>query len=90
MTRFEQFGLSSTGRINAEIKHNSQFQTLLVVQPASLDHGDHGAVFENCEAKDSAEIYNVFSIYAMALVGKIQDHGLEWQGSFGLRLTSGT
>lgn len=82
MTNFEQFGLSSIRRINAEMEHNSQFQTLLVVQPAQVHHGGHGALFENDEAKDSAEIYNAFSTYAMTVVGNVQDHGLQLQVSF--------
>lgn len=71
---FEQMGLQNIRKISEDAEHSCDFQTLLVVQPASLD--GQASIFKPLEAPRAQHEMSVSSTYALEVVCDINPHGL--------------
>ncbi|KFY99119.1 hypothetical protein V500_01452 [Pseudogymnoascus sp. VKM F-4518 (FW-2643)] len=85
MTAFEQLGLPAIRSINQDIMQGSQFQTLIVVQPAvrrDERRGDEG-VFQPMasEADDTNGLY-AFTTYAVMIVCQLEARGIQLEINF--------
>ncbi|KAI9933996.1 hypothetical protein MW887_005068, partial [Aspergillus wentii] len=87
MTEFEQIGLQRIRRISQDIEQQSQFQTLLVVQPASQADTARrsGELFQaTLDGRDSEDAggLEAFNTYAMMVVCQLEPHGVQMRVSF--------
>ena len=83
MTAFEQMGLHRIRRVSPEAERGSQFQTLLVVQPAEEDSEVENELFRSTRTNvDDAKALSAFNTYAMMLECQIKEQGLQLNISF--------
>ncbi|PNP38749.1 hypothetical protein TGAMA5MH_09314 [Trichoderma gamsii] len=71
---FEQMGLQNIRKISEDAEHGCDFQTLLVVQPATLD--GQSSIFKPLETPQAQQDAGVSSTYALEVVCDINPHGL--------------
>lgn len=85
MTAFEQLGLPVIRSINRDTEQGSQFQTLLVVQPAVRQDGMQSGkgLFKLTESEDDdTNGLSAFTTYAMMMVCHLEARGMQLEISF--------
>ena len=83
MTAFEQMGLHRIRRVSPEAERGSQFQTLLVVQPAEEDSEVENELFRSTRTNvDDAGALSAFNTYAIMLECQLKEQGLQLNISF--------
>ncbi|KAK1249601.1 hypothetical protein MKX08_009604 [Trichoderma sp. CBMAI-0020] len=71
---FEQMGLQNIRKISEDAAHSCDFQTLLVVQPASSN--SQASIFKPLESPRAQPEVGVSSTYSLEVVCDINPHGL--------------
>ncbi|KAM3537908.1 hypothetical protein ARSEF1564_009177 [Beauveria bassiana] len=96
MVAYEQTGLQAIRRMSSEIARGSEFQTLLVVQPAEDAAGQNKAaeLFRQKEAADEDDEAgfggaDVFTNYALSVIAKLTRDGVKVQLSHDSSVISG-